>query len=861
MKTEQQWRETNSLDLNPAKLIPRFGLRCCSLLAIFALVLGITPRAHGTITVTSLADSGPGSLRQAIADATPGDTVDFAVTGTITLTSGELAIGKTLTIAGPGVTNLTLDGNHASRVLSVVSGTVSISSLTITNGNAAGRGGGILNSATLTISNCCVTRCTAYSTGQSTGSGGIDNNGGLMIIDSTISKNSGTYWAGAIVNSGTLKLLRSVVTQNSGIVTGGVLNGGTISATNSTFSLNSSSGIYNSGGYFGGASTMLWLESCTVCSNYTTYYGGGCGIIDNSSSDQSHLANSIVVGNQYAQLAGKSFISDDYNLIQSTNYATITGVTTHNIYGKDPLLGPLANNGGSTMTHALLPGSPAIDHGSSGGLITDQRGQPRPVRFPAYLASGDGSDIGAYELQERPQTNWVVNGSSSNLVYTVNSTNDVDDGIPGIAHCSLREAIKAANVVSGTNTTLLNFATNVPGLYAGVTGTITLTNVLPTITNEVAILGPGSANLTVSGNNANSILQIGIPYNPPPYPNVSISGITLANGGGGYWGSGIFNIGNLTVRNCTLTNCSSTVGGAIANWRNLKLIGSIVAGNRANGGSGGGIANENGSCMISCSTISGNSASPHGGGICVNQGLVTITNSTISGNACSLSGGGIWNVDAASLSLYSSTICSNTATVREGGIGSKLVNIGNSIVSGNSAPTAPNSSGTINSLDFNLIQNTNGATIIGVMTHNIYNQDPKLGPLADLGGPTPTHALSYDSPAIDTGNSGGLTTDQRGLPRPIGSAKVEGGDGSDIGAYEADPNLRITTLARTRDDMSMEFITLLGRIYRLENGDAVTGPWNVLSNNIPGTGGALPVVDPGAANLPHRFYRGVMLQP
>ena len=106
--------------------------------------------------------------------------------------------------------------------------------------------------------------------------------------------------------------------------------------------------------------------------------------------------------------------------------------------------------------------------------------------------------------------------------------------------------------------------------------------------------------------------------------------------------------------------------------------------------------------------------------------------------------------------------------------------------------------------------------ITGTTTHNIYNQDPKLGPLADLGGPTPTHALRFDSPALDAGHSGGLTTDQRGLPRPIddpNTPNAEGGDGSDIGAYEADPTLRMTGMAKSGPDIWLSFNSLFGRTY------------------------------------------------
>src|SRR5262245_48532598 len=103
-------------------------------------------KAGSTITVTNTNDSGPGSLRQAIGDASSGDTIKFdtGLNGqTITLTSGRIAIETSVTIAGPGPTNLTISGNHSQGILGVFSGTTVISGLRLSGGNFAFSGGAI----------------------------------------------------------------------------------------------------------------------------------------------------------------------------------------------------------------------------------------------------------------------------------------------------------------------------------------------------------------------------------------------------------------------------------------------------------------------------------------------------------------------------------------------------------------------------------------------------------------------------------------------------------------------------------------------------------------------------------------------
>src|SRR6266404_1442364 len=128
-----------------------------------------------TLTVTSTADDGTtaGTLRSLLAGATDGDTIDFSVTGTITLTTGQLVVDKSVEILGPGADNLAVDGNAVSRVFYIAPGkTVSISGLTITNGRESGdNGGGIYNDhSTLTVSSGTLRANSALSDG-----GGIYN--------------------------------------------------------------------------------------------------------------------------------------------------------------------------------------------------------------------------------------------------------------------------------------------------------------------------------------------------------------------------------------------------------------------------------------------------------------------------------------------------------------------------------------------------------------------------------------------------------------------------------------------------------------------------------------------------------------
>ena len=216
----------------------------------FEVQFGPTPTV---IIVTNTNDNGPGSLRQALAVANDGDTIDASgISGVITLTSGELLVAKSVTINGPSADLLAIDGNAASRVFEIGSGeTVMIFNLTIRNGRDDVSGGGILNGdgATSTITNCTVSGNLAG--GIQGQGGGIFNAGTLTIANSTVSGNTAGSAGGVlgdgggICNRGTLTIVNNTISGNMAISKvgsgGGLFNDGTLAIVNSTISGNMAS--------------------------------------------------------------------------------------------------------------------------------------------------------------------------------------------------------------------------------------------------------------------------------------------------------------------------------------------------------------------------------------------------------------------------------------------------------------------------------------------------------------------------------------------------------------------------------------------------------------------------------------------
>jgi predicted outer membrane repeat protein len=442
------------------------GLLLLLSISMFAglLLTGLpVAQAANTLTVTNLKDSGTGSLREAINTAASGDTINFNLSGcpcTITLTSGELTVSKTLSITGPS-SGLTISGNNASRVIRIYpGGDLTLQNLTIANGKA-----------------------TSFEDEQD-GGGVLVVGGALRAFNSTFRNNTAGSHGGAISVSlaysndgGTLELTNSTIVNNSAYSTGAIFaRFGKVSITNSTITANSASreigGIWN------------YLNSGTFS-----------------------LKNTIVAGNTAPSTSdiANGFTSQGYNLLGISNGSNgLTNGVNNDLVGSvdsplDPGFDPagLKANGGPTQTIGLVSSSPAINKiPRIYCSLTDQRGYYRPGMC----------DIGAFEFNGQtepipditaPVTNATTDPTSPNTNDWFNSdvtvsfsASDTQDGVKSITYSlnggtptTVNDVSTSLSITTEGTTNLSYYATD----YASnkeVTKTLTikLDKTAPTIT-------------------------------------------------------------------------------------------------------------------------------------------------------------------------------------------------------------------------------------------------------------------------------------------------------------------------------------------------------------------------------------------
>ena len=340
-----------------------------------------------TFNVTTTADSGAGSLRIAVALANTNpeaDTITFAAgLGPVTLTTAELLLSdvSATTISGPSggtqmVRRSTAGSTPDFRIFTIgSSATANLNNLTITNGISTG-GGGIDNAGTLTVTNSTVSGNTSNGYG-----GGIGSNGDfLTVTNSTVSGNTSFDYGGGIWSDSTLTVTNSTISGNTASGFGGGVRvfGGVATFTNVTITGNRSdsdnSGAETGGGLSRGSGTVM-LYNTVIASNFR-----GTGTTRND-------ANGVMV----AGTSANNLIGDGTGLTGITNGSQGNQIGAAGV-PINPLLQPLANNGGVTSTHALGQNSPALGKGSAtvaGYSVYDQRGASRDNGTP---------DIGAFEV-------------------------------------------------------------------------------------------------------------------------------------------------------------------------------------------------------------------------------------------------------------------------------------------------------------------------------------------------------------------------------------------------------------------------------------------------------------------------------
>ena len=740
-------------------------------------------------------------------------------------------------ISDSALENNVTHGGHGGAIRITNSQPLNIAGSSVSGNTATGYGGGIWTNGPATVSESDLLDNVAtgpYAKGGAilsaenapltiqggTLAGNVTRNGGaifsfgpLTISDSKLFDNQATYGGGgAIYGLGETEIARSTISGNSALFGGGMQNASTLTIRDSTLAGNSAS---SNGGAINTSLADITIVNSTVSGNSAGGAGGGLhaygphatnvfystlteNTADSDDSGSGSGGAILVEGGGtvtikhtiVAENTDNSGVAPDignevfavYSLIGNSQGAVITG--GGNLVGTpaaplNPLLRPLSNNGGPTLTHALENGSPAIDAGDvfftpqsiTPSLEFDQRGFDRVAGV---------IDIGAFERVE----------------LKASTAFDESDGNYATGDLSLREAIELANLVAGHD--VIEFDSQLAGQ------TINLALGELSITDSLTINGWGADQLTLDARGNSRLFNID-DGDDSNILNVEIRGLTFTGGhadgeggavnsredvlladmivasntatshGGGVYAYTPGGAQFVVERSVFAANTATSTfgdGGAIyvLNYGDVHIIDSTIKGNSAGRHGGGLRLLSNGNTAIDNSTFEDNQAGTDGGGIYLHNllsGTATVTNSTISGNRANGNGGGMRTGRNTIIQL--STIASNTADYdgagggNGGGIYSALGNLSldNSIVSGNddrSGTTTtddvakPSAAGTIWA-SYSLVEQFPGSGVIAGGT-SIYGLDPLLGPLADNGGLTMTRALMPGSPAIDAGGGG-----------------------------------------------------------------------------------------------------------
>lgn len=713
-----------------------YAFAVVSLVFFFALfVFSNEVLAVGTFTVTSNADSGSGTLRDAVIRASSGDTIVFASTvNTIVLTSGEILINKSLTINGPGSNQLRVSGNETSRIFQISKNAkVTLSDITLEYGRSADSGGAIFNNGILLVRRMLMLRNSAIF------GGAIYSNGNLTVESSTVYANRAQFGGGISVAA----------------------SADQARFTNTTVSYNFATS--DDGGGLTVRSRNLFVNHCTIVYNRATasYAAGGLQTF----ATNAFVGNSIISGNRSLQF------NDVFGVINSEGFNIIEDPNGNNgqwdvadLLSVNPLLGALQyNNGGTTPTFAPLAGSPAIDAGDeSNTTILDQTGASR--------LRGVNVDIGAVELQPIVRIITVQNGNDSgagSLREAVANSQPGDIIEFAVNYISLVSpiTINKGLVIRGPGANLLTVET-----FAGA-------NLVQTLNisagSKVRISGLKFGSFAVENHGSLFLTDVAF-VKTAPYPYLRYAPV-------------FSDAGSVTLNNCLVSDFNFRGGMDIYGGRLIINNSSVLKNSETNYLNHGGGIYFNGSVgRIKNSTIAQNRtqflSGNFGGGIYAGGGILNLINTTIAANFADGAGSGIYAQNGAFVSLTNCTVTENLSYSSFGAIYSQSnIQLKNTIVANNSnifpAQLQYDVNGYVISAGHNLIGQVGLSA--GYLSTDLLNVNPLLLPLGNYGGTTLTTTLQQGSPAINAGDNFLIPrTDQRGFTRVFVGNRV------DIGACE-----------------------------------------------------------------------------
>jgi len=661
------------------------------------------------------------------------------------------------------LTNSTIRANAAIRF---GGGIYSSSVLTLTHStvisNTAWQGGGLYNSNRMVVTDSTI------SANSAPHGGGIRNVGGytLTLTNSTVSGNSSTAYGGGINNAGRLILVDSTVNDNSADRQGGGLfNYGEMAIRNSTISTNSA---VSGGGVFNTTPAgNTDIRFTTIANNTAT---ASAANVYNSTGMTVTLLATIIAGPQgKPNCAGDGLTSaGGYNRI-SDGSCTLQNATAHE-ENATIILGALAANGGTTLTHKpvagphnevvdIMPGTQCRQAFYPDEAL-DQRGKTRPAwgirQEGVYLDPSEWKcDAGAVELGAETH---LVCGPPLLVGWKGNNDPDFGKFYDRCQYTQVSEALQQAQ----------------PGDTIVVSGVVTET---VTVTKSVTIRGPTQEEMTPG-------TQMGIVQAAPDGNQTPGSVFTIITATQGVTPT-------VTIKNLNIRHGGAVRGGGINNNAVLNLEGVTIYHSHANRG-----------------------------GAVYNTGTLTVTNSTIVTNTAASDGAGIYNAGGGTVTLVHATLADNPGTSIH-----NANQISNSVTVSGTILSSPNvqgdqCTGEVTSDGYNLVH---GGTCFDLAGTDVAD-DPKLGPLRDNGGPTLTRAITAaNSPAVEHGPLAAacaVQTDQRGKPRPF---DMPGGGGArcDIGAVEYGPATLTVCQNCDQNPDNLRFNDLQEALNRAMAGDTV----------------------------------------